>query len=318
MKDKPVDSAIKSTIIPLDLDEYRPLVGLDELFEAPDPVADAEVGRAILVNKLLTYLQSDGTVEYSGMDVRMMHSAYRAKRRLLQALLTLRSPGPLPGWFLTQLDSLLQREASERGIAKSTNLPRVAQTMPGSSYSAANHTAVWRGDITTLEADAIVNAANAQMLGCFQPFHGCIDNVIHSAAGPRVREDCQAIMQLQGHPEGTGWAKITRAYNLPARFILHTVGPIVGQGPVRSEHEQQLAASYGACLDLACRVHQVRSVAFCCISTGVFGFPQEPAARIALETVDHWLSDHPTALDLVVFNVFTAVDLEIYTKVLRE
>jgi O-acetyl-ADP-ribose deacetylase (regulator of RNase III) len=199
------------------------------------------------------------------------------------------------------------------------NLPRVAQAFPGSSYGAGNQCALWRGDITTLRVDAIVNAANAKMLGCFQPFHTCIDNAIHSAAGPRLREDCHAIMQRQGCPEGTGWAKLTRAYNLPARYILHTVGPIVvkGENRVLPEHEQQLSDCYHSCLELAKRVSAIRSIAFCCISTGVFGFPQGLAARIALQTVEGWLSGNPNSLDLAVFNVFGEDDFEIYERLLK-
>ena len=226
--------------------------------------------------------------------------SYNEKRRLLRALLTVRGPAPLPDGFYAQMDRLLQREALERGVTHAADLPRVAHVWPQSSFGTAAHCALWQGDITTLKADAIVNAANTQTLGCFQPFHACIDNVIHSAAGPRLREDCHAIVQRQGGPEGTGWAKVTRAYNLPSRFVLHTVGPIVARGRLTPEHERQLAVSYRACLDLADRVSGIRSIAFCCISTGLFGFPQEPAARIALQTVGQWLDSHPGALNLVV------------------
>ena len=176
---------------------------------------------------------------------------------------------------------------------------------------------MWQGDITTLAVDAIVNAANAELLGCFHPFHPCIDNAIHAAAGPRLRDDCARIMQAQGVPEETGHAKATRGYNLPARFVLHTVGPIVRKG-LSPEHEEALARCYRACLDTAARLDRVRSVAFCAVSTGVFGFPREPAARIALRTVGAWLGEHPGAIDLVVFNVFAAVDRAAYEKALGD
>ena len=300
---------------------------LDEPFEPPNPALDAAAERVAMVDELLAHLQA----EMASVDVNTAPSFYDAsshdasshdassyeeKRRMLRALLTMRGPDPLPAWFHGQMDRVLQYEAFERGLTDAASLPRVAQAMPESVYSAASHCAVWRGDITTLKVDAIVNAANAPMLGCFQPFHACIDNVIHSAAGPRVREDCHDIVQRQCGTEGTGRAKVTRAYNLPAKYILHTVGPIVGHGHVLPAHEGQLAACYRSCLDLALRVSAIRSVAFCCISTGVFGFPQKPAARIALRTVDQWLARHPGALDLVVFNVFRADDLEIYERLL--
>ncbi|HEY3189044.1 MAG TPA: macro domain-containing protein, partial [Solirubrobacteraceae bacterium] len=181
-------------------------------------------------------------------------------------------------------------------------LPRLSATHAGTGYPAAGATVLWRGDITRLGVDAIVNAANAQMLGCFVPFHACIDNAIHSAAGPRLREDCARVMDAQGHDEPTAVCKVTRAYNLPSRYVLHTVGPIV-RGPLAHEHESQLADAYPACLEAAAEVG-ARSIAFCAISTGVFGYPKEPAARTALAAVAAWLDVHPSALDAVVFNVF--------------
>ena len=300
--------------IRLDLDEYRSLVHLDAPFEPPSPTPEAKIERVALVDELLAYLRS----ERNAIGANAVPPSYDEKRRLLRALLTVRGPDPLPAWFHERIDQLLQREALERGFTGAADLPRVAQVWPQSSFGATPHCALWHGDITTLKVDAIVNAANAQMLGCFQPFHTCIDNVIHSAAGPRLREDCNAMMQRQGGPEGTGGAKITRGYNLPAKYILHTVGPIVAQGHLTPEHKHQLANSYRACLDLANRVSEIRSIAFCCISTGVFGFPQTPAARIALRTVEQWLTAHPGALDVIMFNVFRQDDLEIYTRLLRD
>ncbi len=309
---------MKSFQIPLDLEEYRSAIHLDEPFNAPEPAPASEKARADLVDELLANLETDGTLERSGIRLEAFPSSYTEKRRLFKALLTVRDPDPLPDWFHAQMDRLLQYEKGQHTITEATSLPRVSQMFPGSTYGSAELCALWQGDITTLGVDAIVNAANAQMLGCFQPFHTCIDNIIHSAAGPRLREDCAAIMQIQGNLEGTGWAKITRSYNLPSKYVLHTVGPIIprGQAQISNEQENQLSTSYRACLELAGRVADVRSLAFCCISTGVFGFSQEPAARIGLQTVHRWLSENPTALDLVVFNVFTQVVLEIYTQLL--
>ena len=304
--------------IPLALSRYRSMVRLDEPFEQPDPALETE--RTVLVDELLTHLRSE---QAAGAHVRhfaLSPSPYDERRRLLHALLTVRGPDPLPSWFQTKLDRLLQGEATERGMVEAGDLARVAQAMPGSSCSAEAQCALWLGDITSLRVDAIVNAANSAMLGCFHPFHACIDNAIHSAAGPRVREDCHAIIERQGFPEATGWAKVTRAYNLPARYILHTVGPMVGKGrdQVLPEHGQQLADCYRSCLDLASQVTDIRSVAFCCISTGVFGFPKERAASIALRTVDRWLETHPGSLDLIVFNVFDRDDLRIYERLLKQ
>lgn len=303
----------------LDLDGYRRLACLDEPFEAPDPAPEKEADRETLLDEVLAYLRSESASSYDFAEVDGTSGSYQEKRRTLRALLTVRKPNPLPSGVLKQLDRLLQRETLERGLVHASNLPRVAQDLAGSSYGAGNQCALWRGDITTLCIDAIVNAANAKMLGCFQPFHACIDNAIHSAAGPRLRDDCHAILQRQGRPEGTGWAKLTRAYNLPARYILHTVGPTVvnGEARVLPEHEQRLSDCYHSCLELAKRVSVIRSIAFCCISTGVFGFPQELAARIALRTVGQWLSGNPNSLDLIVFNVFREEDFEIYERLLK-
>lgn len=294
----------------LDIDQYRSLIHLDEPFEAPEPVPEVETQRAKLADRLLTHLQSENT------GLGNPPSIYEEKRRLLRALLTVRGPDPLPLWFHWALGRLLQREKLERNRTAAISLPRIIQSLPKSTYKAAARCALWQGDITTLKVDAIVNAANEQMLGCFQPFHACIDTAIHSAAGPRLREDCNAIMQLQRGFEGTGWAKVTRAYHLPSKYVLHTVGPIVDRGRVFLEHEQQLENCYRACLDAADRVDGIRSVAFCSISTGVFGFPQEPAAAIALRTVGEWLANHPGRLDLVVFNLYRKDDLEIYSNLL--
>ena len=174
--------------------------------------------------------------------------------------------------------------------------------------SAGTPMKVWRGDITRLAVDAIVNAANAELLGCFRPGHACIDNAIHSAAGPRLREDCARIMEIQGHPETSGTAKITRAYHLPSRFVLHTVGPIVAGGRVGPDDERTLVACYGSCLELAAATPSIRSFAFCAISTGVFGYPKDRAADVAVRTVSRWLRERPKTFDLVVFCVFSEAD----------
>ncbi len=172
---------------------------------------------------------------------------------------------------------------------------------------------MWRGDITTLQCDAIVNAANSGMTGCYQPCHNCIDNCIHTYAGVQLRNACNELMEQQGHAEPTGQAKITPAYNLPSRFVLHTVGPIV-QGRLTDEHCRLLASCYRACLELAEQNH-VQSIAFCCISTGVFMFPNEKAAEIAVETVQTYREAIGSQID-VIFNVFQEFDEVVYRSLL--
>ena len=173
-----------------------------------------------------------------------------------------------------------------------------------------------RNDITTMKVDAIVNAANSALLGCFVPMHRCIDNAIHSAAGVQLRLACDRLMQAQGHPEPTGRAKITDGYNLPARYVLHTVGPIVRDTEPTPRQERQLADCYRSCLALA-DAHDLQSIAFCCISTGEFGFPQKRAAEIAVSTVRAYLdATVATGINSVIFNVFKDDDLSIYRNLL--
>ena len=175
---------------------------------------------------------------------------------------------------------------------------------------------LWRGDITALRCDAIVNAANSGMTGCYVPNHRCIDNCIHTFAGVQLRLYCEEMMEAQGHAEPTGQAKITPAYNLPCRYVLHTVGPIVG-GRLTETHCRQLADCYRSCLSLAAE-NELKSVAFCCISTGEFHFPNEKAAEIAVATVKEFLAQNKTSVEKVIFNVFKDRDREIYEELLGE
>jgi O-acetyl-ADP-ribose deacetylase (regulator of RNase III) len=236
-------------------------------------------------------------------------------RRDLRALLTVRPPAPLPPEVHGWLDAILQHERQGSLEVDAGDLPSVDHDLPGTWFRPSTAIALWQGDITRLGADAIVNAANAQLLGCFQPFHACIDNAIHWAAGPRLREDCGRIMTVQGHSEATGLAKLTPAYNLPSRFVLHTVGPIV-RGPLTEAHRRDLARCYRSCLEVAAEVGSIRTLAFCAISTGVFGFPKLPAADIAINTVAAWMQERPNAFSKVIFNVFSDDDLAAYTAAL--
>lgn len=175
------------------------------------------------------------------------------------------------------------------------------------------HVLLWRGDITTLAVGAIVNAANSQMLGCWVPGHHCIDNAIHTYSGVQLRAECARLMEEQGAEEPTGMAKITPAYNLPCKRVIHTVGPIANGNPTNL-HRAQLASCYTNCLGLAAS-EDLASIAFCCISTGVFGFPQREAAQIAVRTVKEWLGSHGSEMR-VVFNVFSKTDERIYQELL--
>lgn len=229
-------------------------------------------------------------------DVTIPESADE-QRRLLRSLMNVRPAVPAGDKFLQVQDAYLQERIRERGI----------------NDVASDGICLWRGDITTLKVDAIVNAANSEMTGCYQPCHSCIDNCIHTFAGVQLRNKCAEIMAKQGHEEPTGQAKITPAYNLPCKYVLHTVGPIV-TGPLTIRHKIQLASCYKSCLEIASQ-NNVQSIAFCCISTGVFMFPAEEAARIAVATVRDWKRETRSSMK-VVFNVFSKKDEAIYRKVL--
>lgn len=306
-------SSADRTPMLLDLPDYRAWVALDAPFDPPHPASADEADRLVerLVEDLLRDTRLAAQLDRRVSPVR----APRSPRALLQALLTVRPPEPfLPASFHEQVDRVLQFERALQPVREAVGLPTVADAFPGARLGSAASLSLWQGDITCLRADAIVNAANDALLGCFEPFHACIDNAIHSAAGPRLREDCWRIMSRQGAPEPTGHAKITRGYHLPARFVLHTVGPIIS-GSIRapaSADQIALGDCYRACLDVASQIAGIRTLAFPCISTGVFGYPQAEAARIAVDAVDGWLAAHPGRLDRVVFNVFRARDLAIY------
>jgi O-acetyl-ADP-ribose deacetylase (regulator of RNase III) len=205
----------------------------------------------------------------------------------------------------------------QRGHINPLSLPIISTQYRG-NYSAADHTCIWVGDITQLSADAIVNAANTEMLGCRLPNHACIDNAIHSAAGPRLRNDCATIIDCQQAHEQVAQAKITRGYALPARYVLHTVGPQLRPkaNPTTLER-QQLANAYNSCLNIAAQVDAIRTIAFCAISTGVFSFPKKEAAEIALTTVAQWIKDNPQRFDRIVFNLYSHADALVYENILN-
>ena len=224
------------------------------------------------------------------------------QKRLLRSLMNVRWAAPLTEEFTEIQDAYLREENEARGIVHLQDLTEVQPEL----Y-------LWQGDITRLAVGAIVNAANSGMTGCYQPCHACIDNCIHTYAGIELRNYCQILMDRQGHEEPTGQAKITPGFNLPCQYVIHTVGPIVS-GSLTKRHEELLTSCYKSCLELA-EQKKLDSIAFCCISTGVFMFPNERAAEIAVETVQNWKRDNGSRIN-VIFNVYKDEDLEIYRRLL--
>jgi len=224
------------------------------------------------------------------------------QKHLLRSLMNVRPPAAVSDEYIKIESEYLKNETESKGITRLSDLSPVE---PG-IY-------LWQGDITTLECDAIVNAANSKMTGCYQPCHNCIDNCIHTYAGVQLRNICANIMEKQGYDEPTGTAKITPAYNLPCQYVIHTVGPIV-LGKLTDKHMDQLACCYRSCLELSDE-KRISSIAFCCISTGVFGFPKKEAAQIAVQTVKEYKSKTNSKTE-VIFNVFGNEDYKIYRELL--
>ena len=225
------------------------------------------------------------------------------QKTMLRSLMNVRMPNHIDEEFLSVQDEYLQQVNAEKGVVTLSDMKEIQPDI----Y-------IWKGDITRLKVGAIVNAANSGMTGCYQPCHNCIDNCIHTYAGIQLRLTCAKIMEEQGYEEPTGQAKITSAYNLPCDYVIHTVGPIV-QGKLTKEHEKLLKSCYQSCLEIADE-NGVDSIAFCCISTGVFMFPNERAAEIAVKTVKEYKEKTGSSMK-VIFNVFKDLDEEIYMELLR-
>ena len=225
------------------------------------------------------------------------------QKSMLRSLMNIRVPDTIDEEFLSVQDEYLRQVSVEKGTVTISDMEEIQPDI----Y-------IWKGDITRLKVGAIVNAANSGMTGCYRPCHNCIDNCIHTYAGIQLRLTCAEIMEEQGYDEPTGQAKITPAYNLPCDYVIHTVGPIV-QGKLTQEHEELLSSCYRSCLEIA-DANQVDSIAFCCISTGVFMFPNERAAEIAVKTIKEYKEKTGSSIQ-VVFNVFKDQDEEIYRELLR-
>lgn len=258
----------------------------------------------------------EDSVRYRNIDV--PHDR-EGKRTVLRSLMNIRMPGEMDEETLKIQDEYLTGRAREKGIVSLEDIPTVYEAL-NSRHRHKDKLSIWQGDITRLETGAIVNAANSQMLGCFVPMHTCIDNCIHTFAGVQLRSACNKYMSDmrkrygQNYEEPTGEAFLTRGYNLPAQWVIHTVGPIV-EGRLKDRHRNDLKKCYQSIME-CCVKNNIRSVAFCCISTGVFHFPNSEAAEIAVDTVSEFLDMNGEAFDRVVFNVFKDVDKEIYESLL--
>lgn len=264
---------------------------------------------------LLGALKED-SIQYRDLEY---GNSWEDKRMAVRSLMNIRMPKVIDEKILKIQDEFLQEEAKEKGIVSIDQIPTVKEVY-GSTKAYSNRISIWQGDITRLAVDAIVNAANSQMLGCFVPCHKCIDNAIHSAAGMQLREECNQRMnqkKIQYGPkyeEPTGRAMLTGGYNLPAKHVIHTVGPIVGW-KLTEALRNDLRNCYENVLRCAMN-NNIRSIAFCCISTGEFRFPNDEAAKIAVETVMEFLQENEEAFDKIIFNVFKDLDKEIYEELL--
>ena len=261
-------------------------------------------------NERLDYLVEEfktDSVRYKDLTT---PSDTEGKRQLLRSLMNIRMPGEMDERVLEIQDDYLQERIRENGIVELSDIPEIR-----------NGISIWQGDITRLKVDAIVNAANSQMLGCFVPMHTCIDNCIHTFAGVQLRAECSRQMKKmrarygRDYEQPTAVPMLTDAYNLPAKKVVHIVGPIV-QDELTPELEEDLADCYTNTLEL-CAENNLKSVAFCCISTGVFHFPNKRAAEIAVHTVKEWLEAHPGKVDRVIFNVFKDEDRRYYESELQ-
>lgn len=260
----------------------------------------------------------EDSVEYKELETKGY--SLGEKKNAIRSLMNIRMPKELPDELVNLQDEYLQEELKVKGVVSLSDIPTIKEQL-NSSFSHADKISLWQGDITRLKVGAIVNAANSQMLGCFVPCHRCIDNAIHSAAGMQLREECNTIMNCRrikhgrNYEEPTGTATLTLSYNLPCDYVIHTVGPIV-YNRLNDSLCQDLKNCYENVLN-CCLEHDIKSVAFCCISTGEFHFPNDEAAEIAVEAVTGFLKKHAHSMERIIFNVFKDSDKSIYEKVLN-
>ncbi len=254
---------------------------------------------------------------YRNLDI---PDSIEGKKRVLRSLMNIRMPGKMDAAVLKVQDEYLRSRAEEKGIVTLSDIPTVKEAF-GSAKRFADKLSLWQGDITRLAVDAIVNAANSQMLGCFIPMHTCIDNTIHTFAGVQLREECNRQMEQlraeygRDYEQPTAVPMLTDAYNLPAKKVIHIVGPIV-QYDLTEKLETDLSDCYKNTLDM-CLENGLKSVAFCCISTGVFRFPNKRAAEIAVAAVDRWLAEHSGGMERIIFNIFKDEDRKYYEELIH-
>lgn len=277
------------------------------------------MGRNEEQEKRLDYLLKEFTEDSAQLQAWNAGNSYEEKRRALRSLMNIRMPGYMADSVLQVQDAFLAEEAREKGIVSLKDIPTIGEQY-GSKRAYADKLSIWQGDITSLSVEAIVNAANSRMLGCFIPCHRCIDNAIHSAAGIGLRAECMRYMNRRRAKKGTdyeepvGQAVLTKGYNLPADYVIHTVGPIVGY-ELTEELERDLTHCYENVLE-CCADNHIRTVAFCCISTGEFHFPNDRAAELAVGTVTQFLSKREQEFERIIFNVFKTEDKTIYENIL--
>lgn len=238
------------------------------------------------------------------------------KKNLWRSLCNIREPNPISKEYLQVENEYLQEELKKKNITKIEDIKSISETIKKSNLEDSNKICLWKGDITTLQINCIVNAANSQGLGCFVPCHKCIDNQINTFAGISLRLECNEKMKERNYFLHTGNAFITKGYNLPSKYVIHTVGPIINAN-VTDQEINDLKNCYINSLDLA-KKHKIREIAFCSISTGEFKFPKDEACKIAIKTVRNYLKENVKFFDKVVFNVFTDEDYEIYSSNLRQ
>lgn len=272
---------------------------------------EAKMKDNIKLNENIDFLIKELISKNNSLDEDMeIPEDYTEKRKLLRALMNVQAPIQLSDKYYEVQDRILSEETRNKDLVRAEDIETIKKNDEMDSKIA-----YWQGDITCLQVDAIVNAANSQMLGCFIPLHNCIDNQIHSAAGFQLRMDCYDLMTNQGHEEAIGDAKITSGYNLPSKYVIHTVGPAIPQGRNPNEDEiKGLESCYESCLKLADDTG-LKSIAFCSISTGVFNFPKDLASEIAIKTVREYLKNNKeTSIEKVIFNTFSDEATEIYRK----
>ncbi|MDP9806385.1 O-acetyl-ADP-ribose deacetylase (regulator of RNase III) [Trueperella bonasi] len=296
----------------LSLSEYKDAIKLSEPF--PVPVDDTRS----TYDLLMTALGGLPDKHYTGTTSMAHLSTDDGLTRWLEAELALREPAPLNPVASRAINTLLYRQVGEHGRVEAINLRRVHDLLPQNDFGQASDTVLYRGDMRQLVIDAVVNTALPSLTGCRVPLHGCLDSVLHAQAGPWMRNDCAKIMEMQGlDEEPPGNAKVTRGYRLPAKYVIHTVGPNVKDGKVEEHDRENLYNCYWNSLELAGKMPDIRSIAFPAIATGYNAFPIREAAQIALDAVNNWMDAHGQNLDLIVFSVQGEEDALVYADVLN-